>query len=144
MCCATEMKAYELLVNSFHPYLPYFKQVFFQAISSLILVSFMICSSLSSKFFTKTKIQEQGSADNTVTWTTKGAKARVTLNPSVNTKAVIYSHKNLNQLQIHLNNISNRHMKTIAKWFRVHGGRKSVKPEYANEVTKVGQILAEL
>jgi hypothetical protein len=35
-------------------------------------------------------------------------------------------------------------MKTIAKWLRVHGGRKAVEPEYANEVTKVGQILAEL
>ena len=66
---------------SVHPYLymkrslhPYFKLVFFQTLSSLILISF-------------------------------------------------------NQLQIHLNNISNRHMKTM---------------EYANEVTKVGQILAEL
>ena len=92
----------------------------------------------------KSQIQEQGSLNNTVTLSTKGLKARVTLNPSLSTHVVKFSHEALNNLQTYLNNISNKHMKNIAKWLRVHGGRDSVEPGYANTVTKVGQKLADL
>ena len=63
----------------------------------------------------KSHVQQQGSYNNTVTLSTKGSKARVNLNP------LNFSHKALNILQLYLNNISNKHMKNIAKWLRVHG-----------------------
>ena len=69
----------------------------------------------------KSHIQQQGSYNNTVTLSTKGSKARVNLNPSLKTSEVNFSHNALNILQLYLNNISNKHMKNIAKWLRVHG-----------------------
>ena len=92
----------------------------------------------------KSHIQQQGSSNNTVTLSTKGSKARVNLNPSLKTSEVNFSHNALNILQLHLNNISNKHMKNIAKWLRVHGGRNCVEPGYSNEVTRVGKQLADL
>ena len=92
----------------------------------------------------KSQIQNQGSLNTTVTLSTKGLKARVTLNPSPNTRVIKFSQEALNTLKLYLNNISNKHMKNIAKQLRVHGGGDCVKPGCANEVTKVGQKLADL
>ena len=74
---------------------------------------------------------------------TKGSKLRVTLNPKA-TRTVNFSSESLDQLQNTLNNISNRHMKTIANYLRVRAGRTAVEPGFANHLTKKGQKLSDL
>ena len=96
----------------------------------------------------KTKAQNleaetSGYQNVSLTLSTKGAKARVTLNPKT-VETTQFSNESLAELQLHLNNISNRHMKGIAKWLRVHGGRSIVEPNFANHITKKGMILSDL
>ena len=96
----------------------------------------------------KTKAQNleaetSGYQNVSLTLSTKGAKARVTLNPKT-VETTKFSNESLAELQLHLNNISNRHMKGIAKWLRVHGGRSIVEPNFANHITKKGMILSDL
>ena len=82
-----------------------------------------------------------GSLKNkTISLSTKGAKARVTLNPAMPQFGFQFTNESLNELQIHLT-ISNRHMKSIAQRLRVHGGRSSVELGFANHITQKGQIL---
>ena len=92
----------------------------------------------------KSHIQQQGSSNTTVTLSTKGSKARVNLNPSLKTSEVNFSHNALNILQLYLNNISDKHMKNIAKLLHVHGGRNCVEPGYSNEFIRVVMIYPSL
>ena len=80
--------------------------------------------------------------NESITLCTKGAKATVTLNPAPSKSITKFSNKSLDELQIHLNNISNKHIKNIAQWLRVHGGRSSVEPGFANHISKKGQTLS--
>ena len=98
----------------------------------------------------KIKAQDASGADASLanrsfTLSTKGSKARVILNPSASFESnILFSNKSLEELQLHLNNISNRHIKGIAKWLRVHTGRKSVEPGFATHITRKGQALCDL
>lgn len=97
----------------------------------------------------KTKIQNaacEGSdsfKDKTVILSTKGAKARVTLNPAPVKSGPQFSNESLDQLQMYLNNTSNKHMKGIAQWLRVYGGRSCVEPGFANHITEKGRVLSD-
>ena len=42
-----------------------------------------------------------------------------------------------------MNNSSNRQLKSIAQWLRVHAGRKSVEPKFANHLTEKGRALSD-
>ena len=82
--------------------------------------------------------------NKTLTLSTKGPKARVTLNPAPRKPTPQFSHESLDKLQIHINNISNKHMKAIAQFIRANIGRKCVEPGYANHITEKGQTLADI
>ena len=45
---------------------------------------------------------------------------------------------------MNLDNISNKHMKKIANYLRVQGGRQIVEPGYSNHVTLKGKVLENL
>ena len=74
--------------------------------------------------------------EKTLILSTKGSKARVQVNPAKSSTGPLFTHESLDKLQIYLNNISNKHMQGIAHWLRVNSGRKSVKPGFANHLTK--------
>ena len=84
------------------------------------------------------------SLDQTVSLSTKGAKARVSYNPTPGKSGMVFSAESLDHLQTRLNNISNSHMRQVAQWIRVHAGRASVEPGYKNHVTKRGQSLSDM
>ena len=92
----------------------------------------------------KTKVEAGSSKDQTLSLSTKGSKARVSYNPTPGKSGMLFRAESLDQLQSHLNNISNNHMKKVAHWLRVHAGRASVEPGYKNHVTKKGQSLSDL
>ena len=92
----------------------------------------------------KIKTHEGNTQEKTLILSTKGSKARVQVNPAKSSTGPLFTHESLDKLQIYLNNISNKHMQGIAHWLRVNSGRKSVKPGFANHLTKKGQKLSEL
>ena len=56
----------------------------------------------------------------------------------------LISCESLDRLQNYLNNVSNQHMKGIAKWLRVKLGRKAVEPGYKSHLVEKGQLLSDL
>ena len=93
----------------------------------------------------KVKENNSGSSlDQTVSLSTKGAKARVSYNPTPGKSGMVFSAKSLDHLQTRLNNISNSHMRQVAQWIRVHAGRASVEHGYKNHLTKRGQSLSDM
>ena len=91
----------------------------------------------------KSKIEECGAEGNKVTLSTKGTKATVVLNPDKE-QQIMFTHEALDDLQIFLNNASNKQMRHLTQWLRVHCGRKSVIPGYANHVSINGKKLEDL
>ena len=94
---------------------------------------------------TKANHAETNSRVNaSVTLSTKGSKARVLLNPAPQETKLQFSSESLDSLQMNLDNISNKHMKKIANYLRVQGGRQIVEPGYSNHVTLKGKVLENL
>ena len=73
---------------------------------------------------------------------TKGTKATFVLNPDKE-QQITFTHEALDDLQIFLNNASNKQMRHLTQWLRVNCGRKSAVPGYANHVSINGKKLED-
>ena len=78
-----------------------------------------------------------------MTLSTKGAPAKVTLNPQPS-KSVLFSQEGLDNLQASLCNASSKDMKKIVNWVRVSAGRNAIPPYYREHMQATGRSLESL
>lgn len=79
--------------------------------------------------------------DVTMKLSTKGRHATVTLNPKPK-KPVFFSNEDIADLQAFMGH-SNKGMKKICHWLRVHQGRKSIPPHIRSDITTRGKTMKD-
>ena len=104
-------------------------------------VSEQIASALLKRKADKENIS--GSKSNIdIELSTKGRKAKVTINPEPKTSINI-SHERLHDLQVGLGIPSNTKMKVVSNWIRTELGRKSIPANYNNSLSEKSNFLSD-